>query len=448
MKELGQLLQAVSYLGLSWAEAGQLIVIGDDVPIAAWGHFETEQRDVIMLHPKVLRWQPEVIAVILRHEMLHYAGYGDYYDLPNRDAVNLALDVAINFILLHSPRCAQAFEAFRRRVYARVPANSPVILAAGPNAVASPRWRELQARIWDSSQVPSPYYLYFKFRDQVQEDMVLGFGRCPVTRRSRRAGKKPHGNFRTRESAGNRPQVAGSLGRAAAVALKQLGCSHTNLPFSREFITAAGLDVQAAEALLRRIRTERMCQKAAAQVVERERLEMRRQVYTLRPSPATVALMAAGIIPDLLPFVWEQDRGMKGKSLAAYVDTSMSLSRFRPYEVRVVDILREYLPTRLFVFADTVTETSRDAFAAGEYPQGFGTSFEAVLRHFARQPEEAAVIFTDGLSDCSPGWGDRLRVAGKRIYVVYLVANDVPSELVSSPLDAFAVDRAILRAPR
>ena len=110
--------------------------------------------------------------------------------------------------------------------------------------------------------------------------------------------------------------------------------------------------------------------------------------------------------------------------------------------------MREYLPTRLFVFADTVTETSRDAFAAGEYPQGVGTSFEAVLQHFARQPEEAAVIFTDGLSDCSPEWGDRLRVAGKRIYVVYLVANDVPSELVSSPLDAFAVDRAILRAPK
>ena len=443
----GRLLQAVGSLGLSWAEAGLFIIIGEDVPVAAWGHLCTEGRDVIMLNPRVLRWEPEVIATLIRHEMLHYAGYGDYYDLPNHDAVNLALDVAINFILhLALPRWV--FEPFRRRVYGEVSADSPVILAAGPNAVASPRWRELQAKVWGSSQVPSPYYLYFKFRDQVQEDMVLGFGRCPVTRRRHRAGKKPHGNFRARESAGDRPQVASSLGKAAVVALKQLGCSHTNLPFSREFITAADLDVQAAEALLRRIQTEKMCQEAAARVVERERLEMRRLVYTLRPSPATVVLMAAGIIPDSLPFVWEQDRGMRGRSLAAYVDTSMSLRRFRAYEVRVVDILREYLPIRLFVFADTVTETSRDAFAAGEYPQGVGTSFEAVLQHFAGQPEEAAVIFTDGKSHCSPEWGDRLKVAGKRLYVIYLVSRDTPPESVHSPLDAFAVDRAILRAPR
>ena len=54
------------------------------------------------------------------------------------------------------------------------------------------------------------------------------------------------------------------------------------------------------------------------------------------------------------------------------------------------------------------------------------------------------MIFTDGESNCSPNWGDRLAAAGKRICVVYLAEREKEA---SSPLDDFAADRAVLRIP-
>ena len=68
-----------------------------------------------------------------------------------------------------------------------------------------------------------------------------------------------------------------------------------------------------------------------------------------------------------------------------------------------------------------------------------------LLERFAGLAEEAAVVFTDGESGCSADWGDKLREAGKRLYAVYLAGWR--EKEVSSPLDRFATDRAVLTPP-
>jgi hypothetical protein len=75
----------------------------------------------------------------------------------------------------------------------------------------------------------------------------------------------------------------------------------------------------------------------------------------------------------------------------------------------------------------------------------YGRAFEALLERFAGLAEEAAVVFPDGESGCSADWGDKLRGAGKRLWVAYLVyLAGWREKEVSSPLDRFATDRAVL----
>ncbi len=438
---VGNLPLALAGLGLSWVEAGQLIVVSEEAPIAAWGHF-AGSGDVVVINPRVLTWRPGVLALVIKHELLHYAAYGTAYaGQPNKAAMNLALDVTINHIL-HAAHPGD-FAGLARLVYGQMEGASPVLLAAGPKATVSGRWQELHQEVWGSDQTPSPLLLYYKLHRQVRDEALdLGFGgyACP-------GAGGGGGQFVARSPSQERPEPGGLLGQAAVKVIRGLGkaCGHTGLPFAREFVAAAGLDASAAEGLLQRMQAEGMCQEIAGKVVQSELEDLVRRPYTLQPSGSTLVLMAAGIVPRYLPIFWDEARRDGHQGLAVYFDTSGSLSAFRPYEVRIADVLREYLPLQMYVFADAVGEVSREAFAAGHYLQGYGTSFEALLAHFAGLPEEAAVVFTDGESSCSADWGDRLRVAGKRLYVVYLAGWR--EQGIGSPLDRFATDRAVLTLP-
>lgn len=450
LRHFAGLADALELLGIAWGEAGQMVMVSGEVPIAAWGHYTDTSQDVVLVNPRVLRWPGRVKAVVIQHELLHYAAYGKAYSflevggVIHDDLANLVLDIVINRILWDTDK--GAFRATSRRVYAGVPADSPIALAAGPPewVVVSPALLELQKYIWEREEIPSPYLLYIRLLQAGFvniEPWVGGFG-CYG------AGQAGAGAFLPRKPAGARPEVGGLLGQASRKAIKDIalrGWGSSSLPFSTEFVRGIkGLDVSAVEKLLEGIEARRTIAEAARTIIVAETRIPERSFYTLHPTQTTMVFLAAGLTPDLWPFVSERKRGPQRKAMAVYIDTSRSLTPWREHEVGMVDLLREYFPTRLFVFADEVAEIERDRFAAGDYPQGTGTSFEAVLKHFSEQPEEVAVVFTDGVSWCSEGWGSRLRAAGKRLYVVYLAQKGTPKEKVSSPLDGFAAGRAVL----
>jgi len=459
--------QALELLGIAWAEASQLVAVSDEVPIAAWGHYADGNEDVVMVNPRILRWPPPVIATILKHELLHYASYGRAYTFLEDDEscvhdelANLVLDVVINRILWTSDE--GEFNATRRRVYAGVPADSPIALAAGPpeKVVVSPDLADLQQYVWGRKEVPSPYLLYVRLLRKGVAQVVSwtgGFGGFPGGGRGEDGGKREEGRdkgegrrgpFLARRPAGGKPDpqsTVGQGGRKAIEAVAARGWGRSQLPFTSDFVRGIkSLDIGAVKRLLESIVPQRMIAQAAKTILDHEDKITERAFYTLHPTMTTAVLLAAGIAPDLWPFLRERKRGARRKSMGVYVDTSGSLYPWRAQEMRMVDLLREYFPTRLFVFADEVAEIDRDRFAAGDYPQGAGTSFEAMLKHFGQQLEEIAVVFTDGISSCSPEWGTRLTVAGKRLYVVYLALRGTQAEQIRSPLDAFASGRAVL----
>ncbi|MEK6817061.1 MAG: hypothetical protein AABY09_05580, partial [Nanoarchaeota archaeon] len=180
LPDVGNLPLALAGLGLSWVEAGQLIVVSEEAPIAAWGHF-AGGGDVVVINPRVLTWRPGVLALVIKHELLHYAAYGTAYaGQPNKAAMNLALDVAVNHILqaVHPGD----FAGLARLVYGKMEGDSPVLLAAGPKATVSGRWQALHQEVWGSGQTPSPLLLYYKLHHQVRDEALdLGFGgyACP-----------------------------------------------------------------------------------------------------------------------------------------------------------------------------------------------------------------------------------------------------------------------------
>jgi hypothetical protein len=91
-----KLIDACRTLGISLLEISRFVQVSDDVEVACWGYEVATGQNYIYINPKTLRLSTEFIALILRHEVLHYAGYADMHHVKNHDFENLLMDMVIN----------------------------------------------------------------------------------------------------------------------------------------------------------------------------------------------------------------------------------------------------------------------------------------------------------------------------------------------------------------
>ncbi|GAH56661.1 unnamed protein product, partial [marine sediment metagenome] len=157
-----------------------------------------------------------------------------------------------------------------------------------------------------------------------------------------------------------------------------------------------------------------------------------RQLYPLKLSRLGVIWIACGI-SDLIPFYYNRTPENQKLSVAVYVDTSPSMNEFKENEVWLIDKLKESFPTDIFVFSGSVEEVSTKDFALGKYPQGYSTSFDAVVEHFLKEKDDFALVFSDGCSSVSEENKNKFKISRKKLYSIYFSTwdNNVTSDLDS-----------------
>jgi hypothetical protein len=106
-----KLIRALDKCGLTWAMSGHLITVGDKLGKYrvddAWWYYDPKSRDErIALSETVLReWPVDLVALLIKREMLHKAFYRNLPNAKNKKMANFALDACIYKILfLSNPR--------------------------------------------------------------------------------------------------------------------------------------------------------------------------------------------------------------------------------------------------------------------------------------------------------------------------------------------------------
>lgn len=421
-----RLREALRQLSLVWIDGLEWLRLADEAPVACWGLDLLTGEEVLALNPRVLEWNPQVLALVLKHELLHRAAYGYAWNLPQDDVANLALDIVVNFILwTDNP---SVFDEMSQVVYAEC--SGLVLLAAGPSWPLGGKLRALQRCIWEARSPENPVSLYYLLVDQADKrHLCLPFTATPSAafaphciRKDAKAAASERKLFR-RESAFGR-----AVQRVAASAVQSAKKRRWhNLPFSVEqVVPAATANASDVARLLAYIRTRQVAVMAAQVLLAAEARETVYQWLGMRPDRATQVLMAAGIVPDLLPMSGNEVPQHARPTVAAYVDTSGSLLDSRDLIVGVVREVQAWLPATVFVFADHVCEVSLAEIANGVFHQGGGTNFVAVFEHFEHHDAEAALMLTDGWGSAPAGWKTRLAKRGKRLYVAFVDVQPGP----------------------
>lgn len=432
---------ALTQLSLPWLDGIPWLCITDEideVTVACWGRDSDAGVEVLALHPRTLEWQPAVLRVILQHELLHRAGYAAGWHLPETLVANLALDIVINHILRSED--ADAFEECRTVAYAN--SDGPVLLAAGPWARVSPQWVELHAGIWRSTKPPSPADIYAALLKAMPSLEVNVLTTNPF-------GTSPRGSrFAPRQTA---PGIDQSLRNAAQrmadrslESAVQRGWGHSDLPFITEQISPCDkVSAEQVRALLARMETRRLALSLARPLLGHEATHCKDEWICRQPTRTTQVLMAAGIVPDLLPWYTNNTPRAELPEIRVYVDVSGSLLEDLDLVLAVIRAVRDVLPATVSVFSDEVADVATAQLASGNCPRGFGTNFGAVMTHFCKCSESAALMITDGYGGLDIGhWQAQLAQSRKRLYAAFISTEAQP------PLTSLATDWARVERPR
>lgn len=174
MKIPFKILKAAGEMGLNYSEIPNMLKMSEKVPLAAWGIDKVTKRSLIFLNPRVVKFPVKEIELIIRHEVLHYAGYGEIEGLSDQELLNLSLDITINRIL------EIAYSARMKKLCSRIypkETQKTILALAQPQLVrydspqATGKLAELWQEIWckEPITIPSPVSLYYQLFEQRSE---------------------------------------------------------------------------------------------------------------------------------------------------------------------------------------------------------------------------------------------------------------------------------------
>jgi hypothetical protein len=419
-----KLVQACRGLGLNLLEIAQFVQVSDEPVVACWGYDTTKGENYIYINPLVLKLPADHVRLILRHEILHYAGYKNLQHARDFLKANLAFDVVINKILTMAYE--PVMKALCRRIYASGSLHTVIALArpdVNPGELRT--YRALWKEIWNNPEVPSPASVYYRITKPVKagnnpfaavvvvNSHVL-YRQIPDCHKDRAFDK-----------------LAENAVEQVRNDVKNKGFSTTRLDeaFHQVFVRKTSFDCESIEDFISRISSRQTIEDACNRIIAALTTSSMCQLYPYQLSRLGMVYLVCGV-SDKVPIFWNRLPESGRSRLAVYIDTSPSMDGYQDREVFVIDRLRGYFPTQVFCFAHSVKEISLDDFAEGGYEEGYSTSFDAVVEHLVQSTYDAGIIFTDGDSDVNPENRECFRQSRKRLFAVYFSSNgEISSEL-------------------
>ena len=461
-----KLMRVCAGLGINLIEITSLVKISDLPDVAAWGHSKCDHdkdEEFIYINPKTLRMPPDLIELILRHEILHAAGYDQVAGAKDQHLVNLVLDVAINFVLHEA--YSMKMNKLSRRIYPKETIASPLALVQPhllPLWISDPVINKLWSSIWQASPrtVPSPTGLYYElllsvpqFREQLVAVILInpfGAREDETAQLRKRPTKKPDPN-KPSTGAPDKPQskfkpiaerIGKKLERELRSAVSRFWSQLKSELFEEDLGAGQQTETESIRQFLSQLTVMQQLDETSQTIITSLGGAPRMQVYPMRLTRLSQIHAAMGL-HRIFPFYWNKTPEAKKPRLSIYLDTSPSMDGFVKHEVYVIEQLREFFPTTIFAFSGAVEEVDVDRVVKGKLPRGYSTSFDAVIEHFLKdRADECCVIFTDGESGVTSQNQQAFKESGRRLFAIYFSSY---SDTVTSSLDDLAEQKMTLK---
>ena len=430
-----KLIQALTGLGINMLEASQFVELSDEVSVACWGFDKRKKENFIYLNPKVLRFSPDEIRLILRHEILHYAGYKKVEGAKDKGLVNLSLDIAVNKILTLAYE--REMKSLSRKVYSEETRNTVLALAEPHltvDAIEVKELKEIWQDIWNKCEVPSPsslyYQLLFHCDAEKREKIYLlnpftganpNNGSPILLRQVPEGAKVKEDKFASLEK-----DELERIIEKVPWNLKSAFSNQVSEIFSHLLARKRAFNMRGISDFIERLDVRQKLNEVSSSMIRALDGASSCQLYPYQLSRLGVIYMACGI-SKIVPIFWNRTPESRKNKLAIYVDTSPSMDSFKEEEVFLVNELKDSFPTRIYAFAGEVKEISAEDFAQGKYPSGYSTSFDSVVQHLLASGYDAGIIFTDGESSVDASIQEGFSSSAKKLFTVYFTSNGQPT---------------------
>lgn len=408
-----RLQRVAASLGLEAIFAGILLRCSDSFPAACWVYNESRCNVEIHVNRGLCSGLPEPqLKALILHELYHHLGYNHLHHLrfyPHREAVNLAFDISLEWILAKGSCGSSLHELNKRLMLENLPGEGmlpeakslPLIVMADPPLKRMPEshakaWRQ----IWGSRVPPSPetcYHHVFPLFKDIPE--------APAKQRIVLTGDYgdetmwPHelpepGDIlplpeRLREElcagtgAGGKSAGTGSWLEQALIK-----------PQEQAAARKAGLK----DWLSRQESRDRQA-RCLTQVAGNLLNDSLRLPYLLRPTRAELMRQSCGW-PNM---VYHQNKEpLPSRPLGIYLDVSGSMRSRLGVVVDLIKALKDLLPVTLWAFDTKVKSIPAVEAISNRLFYGGGTDFNCVFAHVLKQRCQDFVVFTDGESSLSP----------------------------------------------
>lgn len=419
-----KLVLACKRLGLNLLEISEFVQINERPYIACWGFDVERKKKYIYINPKALKLPVEYIRLILKHEILHYAGYKNLGYAKDFLKANIAFDIVINKILTMAHE--REMKALCGKIYPPETINNVLVLArpdVNPDELKTNR--KLWLNIWNNPEIPSPASIYYQIASPTK-----------ILHNPFYISRVMPGNivFRQTHDCDQYDRFDAFSSRIVdevSNAIKGNGFSATRLSavFKQIFVIKQSFDCSSVEEFIARLESRQKLEEACANIITTLDNRSRCQLYPYELSRIGIIYVACGI-SEKIPIFWNKTPESRKNKIAIYIDTSPSMECYQEKEVFLIDRLKSYFPTKIYCFANDVAEVLLDEFANGNYEEGYSTSFDAVLEHLLASAFDAGIVFTDGCSYVNPENQNKFKQSRKRLFTVYFSDNgEVNSEL-------------------
>ncbi len=413
METSQKLMKACSSLGLNLLEISKFVQVNEKPRIACWGYDTVKKESFIYVNPKVLTYPVEHIRLILKHEILHYAGYHSIERVKDFERANIAYDVVINKILT----IAQEKEMIElcRKIYSESSKHNILCLVRPDlNSSELKNLKSLWLEIWKTREIPSPVSIYYQlFKPAETNDNPFGIvnpGSGKILFRKDLAFIQ-NGKF-DRLYSGIANDVLNDLGNKgySAVRLSQA--------FKELFVNKKSFDSSSVEEFIYRLESRQKLEEISSRIISALTTNSTKQLYPYELSRIGIIYVACGI-SEKLPIFWNKTPESRKSRLAIYVDTSPSMEGYQEKEIFLIGRLKDYFPAKIYCFANDIEEISVEELSQGHYLEGYSTSFDEVIKHLVDSDFDAGVVFTDGQSSVDPENKEKFRESRKRLFTVY-----------------------------
>ena len=457
MRQHKKLFKACLNLGLTMTDALKLIVVSDEVKVAAWGYDKRTGEEHIYINPRIVKkHSPSHIQLILEHEILHYAGYKGNSHYKNQELLNVALDALINKILYITYQTRML--TWSRKIYSEESKRDPVAVARcdiRSEEIPDEKIRKVWAEIWQESEtkIPSLASVYYGLLSSDSIKQLAGRGNPFASGETATIifRKLPKELSEKGEVQGQRESKMGSLAesvldkviRTAQYKLRDGSGFSNSLSdlFTTLQVEKEEFDVDEVAEFIKRMSIREKLDCVAGSIIDVLNGKSHAQIYPYQLSRLGLIYVALGI-SNFTHLYWNKVPDSRKNKLAIYIDTSPSMDIFKEMEAYLVDQLIGFFPSKIFVFAGNVKEISTEKFAKGEYEAGYSTNFDAVVEHLVNSEFDTGVIFTDGESSVSLGNQKKFKGSKKRLFTVYFTRN---GSKVKSDLDNISESRFVIR---